>query len=108
EPAIEDGWLVPVQQTVVQVEGLDFSRARAVAEDFNQGDLERILTEEKPLHAMCASVYELIGSKQSLWFCASVDHARKTACVLNRYATGGVHFRSGDTPRDDRRWIVES
>jgi superfamily II DNA or RNA helicase len=108
EPAIEDGWLVPVQQTVVKVEGLDFSRARIVAEDFNQQDLERILTDEEPLHAMCASAYEIIGSKQALWFCASVDHARKTAGVLGRYATGGVNFLSGDTPRDERRWIVDA
>jgi superfamily II DNA or RNA helicase len=108
EPAIDDGWLVPVQQTVVKVEGLDFSRARTVAEDFNQGDLERILTDEKPLHAMCASGHEIIGSKQALWFCASVDHARKTAGVLGRYATGGVEFLSGDTPREERRRIVDA
>jgi superfamily II DNA or RNA helicase len=108
EQAIEDGWLVPIQQTVVNIDGLDFSRARTVAEDFNQGDLERILTEEKPLHAMCASAYDLIGPRQSLWFCASVDHARKTAGVLSRYATGEVKFLSGDTPREDRRWIVDS
>jgi superfamily II DNA or RNA helicase len=57
---------------------------------------------------VCASAYELIGSKQALWFCASVDHARKTAGVLSRYATGGVSFLSGDTPREDRRGIVES
>jgi superfamily II DNA or RNA helicase len=108
EPAIDDGWLVPVQQTVVKIEGLDFSRARTVAEDFNQGDLERILTDEEPLHAMCASAYEIIGSKQSLWFCASVNHARRTAGVLSRYTTGGVQFLSGDTPREERRWIVDS
>jgi superfamily II DNA or RNA helicase len=27
---------------------------------------------------------------------------------LSRYATGGVQFLSGDTPREDRRWIVDS
>lgn len=107
EPAIEDGWLVPVKQTVVKVEGLDFSKARTVAEDFNQGDLERILTEEKPLHSMVASAFELIGQKQALWFCASVAHAKATAGVLGRYAGDkNVAFLSGDTPKEDRRQIV--
>ena len=108
EPAIDDGWLVPVQQCVVKVEGLDFSKVRTVAEDFNQGDLEKILTEEESLHGMCASAWELIGDKQALWFCASVLHAKATAGVLSRYATGGVEFLSGDTPIDERRSKVDA
>lgn len=107
EPAIDDGWLVPIQQLVVQVEGLDFSKARTVADDFNQGDLDRILTEEKPLHAMCSSAYELIGQRQALWFCASVMHAKAMAAVLGRYA-GTVQFLSGDTPIDERRKHVDA
>lgn len=106
EPAIDDGWLVPVRQTVVKVEGLDFSKARTVASDFNQGDLEKILVEEKPLHAMCASAHELIGNLQALWFCNSVNHSRLTAGVLSRYPTGGVRFLSGDTPTEERRDAV--
>lgn len=109
EPAIDDGWLVPVQQTVVKVDGLDFSKARTVAKDFNAADLERILTEEKPLHAMAASAYDLIGQRQALWFCVSVAHAKATAGVLGRYAgADNVAFLSGDTPTDQRRTIVEA
>lgn len=109
EPAIDDGWLVPVQQTVVKVEGLDFSRARTVAQDFNQSDLERILTEEKPLHAMCSSAFEIIGRKQALWFCVTVAHARATAAVLARYAgSDNVRFLSGDTPIEERRAAVDA
>lgn len=109
EPAIDDGWLVPVKQTVVKVEGLDFSKARTVADDFNQADLERILTEEEPLHKMVASAHEIIGRQQALWFCVTVAHARAAANVLGRYAgTDAVRFLSGDTPRDERRAVVEA
>lgn len=108
EPAIDDGWLVPVQQTVVKVNGLDFSKARTVAEDFNQADLERILLEEKPLHEMVASAVELVGDRPALWFCASVAHAKATAGVLGRYTTtDNVSFLSGDTPKEDRRGVVD-
>jgi superfamily II DNA or RNA helicase len=84
EPAIDDGWLVPVRQTVVRVEGLDYSKARTVAEDFNEADLERILLEEEPLHQMVSSGFKLAGSRQALWFCATVAHAKATAAVLAR------------------------
>src|SRR5262249_4163797 len=47
-------------------------------------------------------------SKQALWFCASVAHAKKTAGVLGRYSTGGVQFLSGDTPREARRRLVDA
>lgn len=109
EPAIDDGWLVPVKQTVVKVDGLDFSKARTVAQDFNQQDLERILTEEEPLHKMVASAFEIVGPKQALWFCVTVAHARATAGVLGRYAgQGNVRFLSGDTPVDERREAVDA
>ncbi len=107
EPAIRDGWLVPVKQTVVKVEGLDFSKARTVAQDFNEADLEQILLEEEPLHKMVASAYELVGRQQSLWFCVTVAHAKALAAVLSRYAGDtAVHFLSGDTPREERHAAV--
>jgi superfamily II DNA or RNA helicase len=107
ESAIDEGWLTPIKQKVVKVEGLDFTRARTVAEDFNQADLELILTEEKPLHSMVSSAFEIVGNRQSLWFCASVLHAKKTAFVLERYCgEGKCAFLSGDTPKDDRRKII--
>lgn len=109
EPAIDDGWLVPVKQTVVKVDNLDFSKARTVAQDFNAADLEAILTEEAPLHAMVASAHELIGHQQALWFCVSVAHAKACAAVLARYVDSGkVAFLSGDTPTEDRRNVVDA
>ncbi len=109
EQAIEDGWLVPVQQRVVKVEGLDFTKVRTVAQDFNQGDLEKILTEEEPLHRMVASAYEIVGNRQSLWFCVSVKQAHDLAAVLKRYASEeNVRFLCGETPIDERREAVDS
>ena len=107
EPAIDDGWLVPVRQSIVKVEGLDFSKARTLAQDFNQSDLEAILTEEQPLHEMVASAHEIVGDRQTLWFCVSVAQARAMAGVLSRYAgSDNVRFLSGDTPNDERHEVV--
>jgi superfamily II DNA or RNA helicase len=109
EPAIDDGWLVPVKQTVVKVDGLDFSKARTLAKDFNAGDLERILTDEAPLHSMVSSAHEIIGKQQALWFCVSVAHAKAAAAVMGRYCgQENVAFLSGDTPRDVRQQVVRA
>ncbi len=109
EAAVDDGWLCPVTQSVVTVDGLDFTKARTVADDFNQGDLERILTEEAPLHEMVSSAFEIIGNRQALWFCASVSHAKLAAGVLGRYASSDtVAHLSGDTPKEDRRAVVDA
>lgn len=108
EKAIDEGWLVPVQQSVVKVEGLDFSKVRTVADDFNASDLEAILTEEKPLHEMVSSAKEIVGERQTLWFCISVAQAKASANVLRRYTeANNVAFLSGETPKDERRYIVE-
>src|SRR5262249_892203 len=107
EPAINDGWLVPVQQKVVKVDGLDFSKARSVGGDFNGADLERILMQEEPLHKMVASAHEVIGRRQALWFCPSVKQARAASAVLSRYThSENVAFLSGETPKDERRAVV--
>lgn len=109
EAAIDEGWLVPINQSVVKVDNLDFSKVRTIAEDFNQADLERILTEEEPLHRMVSSAIDLVEDRQTLWFCTSVAHAKAMANVLARYVSEDqVKFLSGETPRDERRNVVEA
>jgi superfamily II DNA or RNA helicase len=76
EPGIDGGWLVPVRQRAVRVEGLDFSKVRATAGDLNEGDLDRILSEEKHLHAVAAPAVEMAGDNPTLVFCVTVNHAK--------------------------------
>jgi len=107
EDATEAGYLVPIHQQVVKVDGLDFSKARSVGGDFNAGDLDRILNEEKPLHEMVASSYEIVGKRPTLWFAASVNHAKSLALVLERYTEfGRVEYLSGNTDKLRRREII--
>lgn len=107
EAAVSDGWLVPIRQQMVKVEDLDFSRVRSTAGDLNEGDLERILTEEKALHAVAAPTVELSGDLPTLVFCVSVDHARLMEELLNRYKPGSAKHLSGKSPREERREWVE-
>ncbi len=106
EQAADEGWLVPVRQQVVRVDGLDFSKVRTTAGDLNEGDLEAILNEEKILHRVAAPTVELAGNLPTLVFCVTVAHAEKMAEILRRYKPGSAEFVCGTTPKEDRRRII--
>lgn len=108
EPAIDDGWLCPVHQLAVKIEGLDFSKARSLADDFNDADLDRILTEEKPLHEVAAATVRECGNRPTLLFCVTVNHAQLLCAVLNRYKEHSATFISGATPPEDRAARLEA
>lgn len=107
EPAIQDGWLVPVSQQAVKVEGLDFSKVRTVAGDMNEADLERILVAEEMLHKIAAPTVEIAGDRPALIFCVTVAHAEQLAAIINRYKPESALALSGKTPMEDRRDAVE-
>lgn len=106
-PAIEDGFLVPVSQQAVKVDGLDFSGVKkAVSGDLSESDLESILNVEKVLHAMAVPTLEVVGDRPALVFCASVAHAERMAEVLCRYKRGCARALSGATDKGTRRSVV--
>jgi superfamily II DNA or RNA helicase len=105
--AVDDGWLVPVSQQCVKVEGLDFSAVRSLAGDFNEGELERILTEETILHKVAAPTVQLSGDCPALVFCCTVKHAELMSAVLGRYKPGSSAWLSGATSKEVRRETVQ-
>ena len=107
EPAIQDGWLVPVRQQVVTVQGLDFSGVRSVAGDLNEADLEAIIAQEKILHATAVPTIDIVGDLPSLVFCVTVNHAKLLAEVLCRYKPESAVALDGSTPMEVRRQEIE-
>lgn len=104
--AVDDGWLVPVHQSMVRVDSLDFSKVRSTAGDLNEGDLERILIEEKSLHGIAIPTVEMSADRPTLVFCVSVHHAELMAEVIRRYKADSAIALNGETPKDERRkWI---
>jgi superfamily II DNA or RNA helicase len=100
--AIQDGWLVPLQQRQVFVDSLDFSRVRTTAGDLNGADLAAIMEEEQNLHKVADPLYQLSAGRQTLVFAASVAHAERLAEILNRHKKDCAQFVCGTTPDDIR------
>jgi superfamily II DNA or RNA helicase len=104
--AINDGWLVPVHQRLVQVRSLDFSEVRTRGGDFVDADLAKVMQYEKVLHGVVSPAQELTAGKRTLVFSASVDHARRMAEMWNRYEPGCARSIDGSIPKDERRQML--
>lgn len=105
---IETGWLVPVDQQMVTVEGLDFSGVRTTAGDLNSADLAAIMEAEKVLHELCSSAIEICGPRQTIVFTASVKHAEAACNIFNRHRQGSAEWICGTTPKEERRKTMEN
>jgi superfamily II DNA or RNA helicase len=104
--AIEDGWLVPIEQQFVGIRGLDYSRVKTTAGDLNSADLAAVMEAESNLQGIAAASIEIIGQRRSLVFTASVRQARMLAEIYNRHQPRMAQFVCGLTPKDDRRMIL--
>lgn len=106
--AINDGWLVPIRQSIVQVGALDFSDVRVRGGDFVESDLARVMNYEKVLHGVVAPAHEITAGKQTLVFAASVDHATRMAEMWNRYEPGCAQSIDGSMAKDKRRTLLSA
>ena len=100
--AIQDGWLVPLIQRQVFVDGVDFSQVRTTAGDLNGADLAAIMEYEQNLHAIADPAFQLAAGRQTLIFAASVTHAERLCEILNRHKKDCAQFVCGTTPDDKR------
>jgi superfamily II DNA or RNA helicase len=108
EAGIEDGYLVPVRQLPIDVHEIDFSDVRTTAGDLNEGDLDEIMRQEKPLHAVVKPTVREAGDLPTLVFAVSVAHAQDLADMLNRYKPTSAVALSGKTDRAERRKAIEA
>lgn len=107
QDAINDGWLVPIEQQFVHVEGLDLSGCKADKHDLQDADVARVMQQEGLLHKVVDPVVQLAGDRQTLVFAASVAHAHKMSEIFNRHRPNSSHVIDGDTDKEERRVLLE-
>jgi superfamily II DNA or RNA helicase len=104
--AIEGGWLVPIEQQMVHVEGLDFSGIRTTAGDLNGADLAAVMEYEKNLHGIADPAIQICGDRRALVFAASVAHAERLAEIFNRHRAECAAWVCGKTDKELRRKML--
>lgn len=91
---IDQGWLVDIHQKFAVVEDLDLSKIDCKRNEFGEMDfqpkqLEELLSQEGPLHAMSRPLLDFTeDGQQAIIFAASVSHAHVWSAVLNHYRPG--------------------
>ena len=90
--AISEGWLVPIRQKFVTVEGLDISKVDIRAGKLNEGQVEAAFLgtdeeEERLLHSIVKPTIDEAAGRKTLVFAAGKDHANKLASC---FAAHGV------------------
>jgi superfamily II DNA or RNA helicase len=103
---IDDGWLVQVQQQVVEVASMNLSECRTKLGDFAASDLNAILDQEKVIHEMVVPSIEITGDKKTLVFASKCEQAKLMTEIYNRYQPGTTEYIDGKTPKDVRRDII--
>lgn len=105
--AINDGFLVPIEQQMVTIEGLDFSACRTTAGDLNGADLAAVMEAEATLQGIAAASMEIIGAKRTLVFTAGVKQAEKLCEIFNRHRPDIAGWVCGATPKPERRDLLD-
>jgi superfamily II DNA or RNA helicase len=105
--AINDGWLVPIEQQMVTIVGLDFSKVRTTAGDLNGADLIAIMEAEETMQGVASSSLQIIGEKKAIVFTAGVKQAEIISEIFNRHKPGMSAWVCGETPKEERREILE-
>lgn len=104
--AINDGWLVPIKQTAVVVEGLDYSKVRTTAGDLNGADLAAVLEFEETLHQFAGPIVKIAKGRRTLVFATTVAQGQRLAEIIDRHQPGSAVFICGQTPPDARQEII--
>lgn len=100
--AIDEGWLVPIRQKFVTVEGLDISKVDIRAGKLNEGQVEAAFLgtdedEERMLHSIVKPTIDEAAGRKTLVFAAGKDHAIKLAgCFAAHGVEAGVVVEDTD------------
>ena len=103
---VNDGWLVPPRQKLVQITDVDFSGIRTRGGDLDTNELAAVMEQEKSLHGVVDQTIRQAGERKTLVFTASVKQAEQTALLFNRYRPNSAAMVCGATPELDRNRIL--
>jgi len=131
--AIDDGWLVRVEQIMVPVSGLDFSHVKTTMGDLNQSDLAAIMEAESVVQSVVQPTLEVMfrlkpheldkvdpkdwehyltrifkDPRRTLVFTVSVNQAEMLANIFNRVIPGVADWVCGKTSEKQRDEKVHS
>lgn len=102
EQGLAQAWLVPIIAKVAKVKDLDFSNVRIQKRDFVEGELAKVMEEERVLQGVASVTIQEIGDRKAILFAVRVQQAEKLVEIFNRYKKDCAFCISGHTKTKDR------
>lgn len=90
QEAIKSGYLTPIRQRTIMVEGLDLRSVRRNRGDLSLADLEAQLMQDASLHGVVGPLLAERGDRPTILFATTVAHARALADLINQYVGGSM------------------
>jgi len=103
---VDDGWLVDIKAKEAFVKDLDLSGIHTAHGDFVEGELARIMEEEKVLHGVASVTLQEIGQRRAIIYTVRVKQAERLCEIFNRHKPGCAIWICGETNREDRRAML--
>ena len=107
---IDGGWLVPIRQKFVTVDGLDISKVKTSKGDLASGEIEQAFlgtdeNEERLLHAIVKPTLMEANGRKTLVFASGKEHAEKLCACFNANGTN-AEVVTDDTDDQSRQESV--
>ena len=96
--AIDDGWLVPISRTVVEIDGLDLTSISKSNRDFTDKSLAPILMEPDVLKQTVHAIAEADKGRKNIVFSRGVAHAVAMCEIMNKIDPGSSVYVYGEMP----------
>lgn len=114
QKAVEEAYLVPVEQQFCEVKKLDLSSVRTTDGELNQSDLARAMTEDQELSwKIAAATVEHFGNEPTLIFSCPrppgepESQGEQVKRALNGLKPGSAHHLTGETDPELRKKLLE-
>jgi superfamily II DNA or RNA helicase len=106
--AVKDGWAVEYDQRFVVVEGVDFKNLREVAGDFDDAELEAILSEREMILSLVQPMMDLVEDRKTLIFSGTVAVAKLVSHTINAEAgENQAVWLDGSVPDHIRKGVYQ-
>ena len=108
QDGVKDGWLVPIMIQRIYMDEINLSRVDKLAGDFNQGQLDHAMRRDKAMYGVSEALKSEVGSRKTLVFCASIEHAQDLTDILNANMLGSAALVTGKTPKHERKQLLDN
>lgn len=105
--AIEQGYLVPIDQQYVYIDGLDLNSVRTTAGDLNRQEMDKIISRDEIMMGIVDATIRIAQKRKTLLFATSVYASDTAAQIFNGHEPDSAVSLSQRSKSEERKASLE-